>query len=96
MARDITHTPIETPRAGTRFLGHGTNAVPSGSIGVFTPKEADMRKVIPLVAGAIVAGAVGLLKRTKHPKKAAVSKAKRAVASAQTRGPRRSATARKK
>ena len=55
-----------------------------------------MRKVIPLVAGAVVAGAVGLLKRTQHAKKAAASKAKRAVASAQTRGPRRTATARKK
>jgi hypothetical protein len=55
-----------------------------------------MRKVIPLVAGAVVASAVGLLKKAQHAKKATASKAKRAVASAQTRGPRRSATARKK
>jgi hypothetical protein len=63
---------------------------------VFIQKEAEMRKFIPLVAGAVVAGAVGLLKSARHAQKAASPKAKRAVASVQTRGPRRSAAARKK
>ena len=48
-----------------------------------------MRKVLPVIAGALLAGAVGLLKNGSRSKKAASSKAKSAVATAQQSGPRR-------
>jgi hypothetical protein len=53
-----------------------------------------MRKVLPVIAGALLTGAVGLLtseprsKRGKKAKKARSPKAKRAAASVQHRGPR--------
>jgi len=51
-----------------------------------------MGKVLPLIAGALVAGAAGLLKKRRQARKAPskAPKAKRAVAAAQPRARRRS------
>jgi hypothetical protein len=49
-----------------------------------------MRKVIPLIAGALLAGTVGLLRdggQAQRPRRHASSKRKRTVATAQKRGP---------
>jgi hypothetical protein len=48
-----------------------------------------MRKVIPLIAGALLAGTVGLLKEGRQAEKprSRASKRKRAMATAQGRGP---------
>jgi hypothetical protein len=50
-----------------------------------------MRKVLPVIAGALLAGAVGLFKNGPRRKKAPSPKAKRAAVTAQHRGPRLSA-----
>ena len=50
-----------------------------------------MRKIIPIVASALVAGAVGLVEQARRAKQAsATAKAKRAAATDQHRSPRRS------
>jgi len=55
-----------------------------------------MRKVLPVIAGALLAGAVGLFKNGPRRKKAPSSKAKRAAATVQHRGPRLSGRGRNK
>jgi hypothetical protein len=58
-------------------------------------EEFDMRKIIPIVASALVAGAVGLVEQARRAKQAPSSPS-RAAASAQHRSPRRSEAPRKR
>ena len=57
-----------------------------------------MGKVLPLIAGALVAGAAGLLKKQRQVRKAPTKapKAKRAIAAARPRVRRRSGAKRRR